>query len=446
MNSAASHPDPQQLRSCGLGLVDPAEMESLFLHLESCPACRRIVEATSDDRFTAIVRQLPPPGKDLMTSGPAPPTAARTPGWTTRRWLIGSFGAAALGAGVAAWALFSRRSSWDGKAAAEGDLVRTIPDCGGAVVSAALTGDGRRAVAATTGRPNGEIALWDLDSGARLRRLTAPGGGPTGTTWSVAVQGDRVLTGGDDRLVRLWNLTTGAELLRLEDHREQIRSVAISSDGRYALSGGGGRVYDGRPQRGKDHVVRLWDLQTGKILRSLDEHSHTVRCTAFSADGRRALTAGQDDLICIWDVSSGALLKHCRGHTNWVVSAAFSPNSSRVVSGGLDETVRLWDVGTGVELRSFKADDEATAHRRAVHAVAFCSDGRGILSGSVDGSLKLWHAANGECLHIFTGRSDPVNCVAVDAAGRTALSGGGDAAGGSKDATLRLWRLPQIDS
>src|SRR5207249_1200637 len=104
--------------------------------------------------------------------------------------------------------------------------------------------------------------------------------------------GRRALSGGmEDATVCLWNVESGAELHRLTGHTERIRSVAFSPDGRRAVSSGGAaRQVKAKHLEPADCTVRLWDLNGGKLIRTLQGHEAEVNDVAFSPDGRRVVS------------------------------------------------------------------------------------------------------------------------------------------------------------
>ena len=208
----------------------------------------------------------------------------------------------------------------------------------------------------------------------------------------------------------------------IEGHAGEVLSVAFSPDGKRALSGSA------------DKTVKLWDVETGDLLRTFEGHSDDVLSVAFSSDGKKALSASKDKTLKLWDTEAGQLLKTLEGHADAVTSAALLADGEKALSGSRDKTIKLWDLATGQPLRTFEG------HSDEVLSVARSSDGR-VLSASKDKTLKLWDAKTGQLIKTFEGHSDSVTSVVVSPDGQNALSG-------SWDKTLRVWDLGtgQIES
>ena len=227
----------------------------------------------------------------------------------------------------------------------------------------------------------------------------------------------------DDRLrpsyARLLE-TPGQSFGRAFAHRDSVRRVAFSPDGRLALTGS------------LDGSAGLWDVATGKQT-ALLRHEDKVVAVAFSPDGRLALTGSFDKTARLWDVATGkqaALFQH----EDKVVAVAFSPDGRLVLTGSGD-TARLWDVATGKQTALLH-------HLRAVHTVAFSPDGRLALTGAFAVPTQLWHVATGNEV-IWLQPENGEDIVAFSPDGRLVLIGSFDNEGAARGRRHRqAGRLP----
>ncbi len=279
-----------------------------------------------------------------------------------------------------------------------------------AVTSVAFSPDSRRLLSGSLNVLN----LWDAVTGREL----AAWQGHDGWARAVAVSPDgrKALSAGDDKIIRVWDLEAGGKPAAWEA-AVAIRALALSPDGRRLLSGGA------------DKAVTLRDAATGGVLAAWKGHSWNVNALAFSPDGRTAVSASLDMSLRLWDAASGRELAQCLGHSAEVLSAAFSPDGKTVISGSADNTVRLWEAGTCKALAVWEG------HRKWVNAVAFSPDGRTAVSGSRDQTVKLWETATGAVLATWKGHINTVNAVAFAPDGMTVVSG-------SDDETLKFWKVP----
>ncbi len=225
--------------------------------------------------------------------------------------------------------------------------------------TARFSGDGAHVVAASL---DGSVRLWDPRTGA-MRKL------PTDATkkWSVAADthATRVAFGDANGRVTI-ERPDGTHRLVLNGSRSSVFDVAFSPDGHRLVS------------VDEDGTARIWNADTGRLVRVLRGHEEAINAAVFSGDGRRVATAGADGTVRLWNVADGEA-RILAGHVGAVNSVAFSPDDRLLVSTGDDGTVRVWDASRNdpsvVLLR----------HSGGASGAVFTPDGRSVLSSGADG-------------------------------------------------------------
>jgi WD40 repeat protein len=208
------------------------------------------------------------------------------------------------------------------------------------VWSVAYSPDGRHIA---SGSRAGDVRIWDVDSGDMLCRYDSRSKGVHSIAYSP--KGDRVVCGSYDFQVRVLDARTGREVRTLSDHTDIVFGVAFSPDGRSVASGGGSRAVPGGFVPGtRDHVVRVWDVESGKIVARLAGHGEPVHTVAFSPDGRRVVSGGEDQTVRVWDVGTARELRRFTQHKGIVRSVAVSPDGRFALSGADDYAIRLWEL------------------------------------------------------------------------------------------------------
>jgi WD40 repeat protein len=201
--------------------------------------------------------------------------------------------------------------------------------------SLAFSPDGNRIA---SGGLDKVLKVWNLDMNRVLKTLQN-----NGEIWGIKFLPNRIeLLAKDEHNIKLWDIKTGKLLYTFTGHRDLVWDVNISLDGKLAASASW------------DTTVKLWDIADGKELHTLN-HSRRVLCVAFSPDGKIVASGGGgvDPIIKLWDVATGEEIRTLTGHTGAVEGLSFSPNGTTLISASNDNTLKLWDVTTGQELRTF---------------------------------------------------------------------------------------------
>jgi len=157
---------------------------------------------------------------------------------------------------------------------------------------------------------------------------------------AVSPDGTRLATGSEDTMARIWDAQSGQLLKCLEGHVGVIESVAYSPDGRQIATGSG------------DRTVRIWDAQSGEALLVLKGHDDEVRSVAYNSDGGRLVSSSIDRTARVWDARDGKQQMLLEGHIDFLESAIFSRDDKKIVTATENQTVRVWEAGSGKLLKN----------------------------------------------------------------------------------------------
>ena len=217
----------------------------------------------------------------------------------------------------------------------------------------------------------------------------------------------------EDRIV-LWDVATGKELRTLEGLAIGLLPIAFAPDGKTSAAAGG------------DKTIRLWDPNTGDEVRQFKVRQADWVCLAFSPDGKTLVAGSRLGNVCLWDVEAGKELHKLDGHANFVDALVFSPDGKTLAAASdQQEFIRLWDVATGKEVRSFTRVEEERPR-----CLAFSPDGKVLASGcfastkTTQAPVRLWDVATGKELRQLRGHLFWVSSLAFFADGKTLASGG----------------------
>ena len=341
-------------------------------------------------------------------------------------------------------------SSWDGTARLwdkDGNGFLTLARHEGVIWDASPSPDGLRVV---TGGDDHAVRVWDTRTGAESVSLAGHGDRVNSVQWSA--DGARIVSASDDATTRVWSVVRGGELAR-HVSRTRVSQAVFSPDGARVVS---------IPMGGDPEV---WDPGTGAVLFTLTGHTNEVLVARFSADGRTIVTCSTDNTVRLWDASDGSAIARLAGHIETPWTARFAPDGTRVVSGG-DTTLRVWPVARapdqsivphpqyGSEAMRLSPDektllevgdgrirliDVASGEERVLfrgdgvgNGAAISPDGVFAAGACCGGVVHVWSVTDGREALTLSGHTDFVNSIAYS-------PDGGRIVTASDDQTARVW-------
>lgn len=348
---------------------------------------------------------------------------------------------------------------WD---VSSGEFVRSLEGQSDLVSNVAVSQNGRFIFASSIDKASG---MWDI-SESQLKwnfhkksvdfpqLMPSPkniinNDSPTKFVSSAVFSSNGTILVAEDEDAVLRSVEDGRVLQVFQGHQAPIRSVALSADGRFALtgSGGGGLDWNGNGVKSfttGDGAIRMWNVATGAEMRRFGDNrtgewAESINSIMFSPDNLYVLAAyGQDAFL--WEKSTGRLLHRfgkMYGHTRSgesqerkyvadygkVTSAVFTPNEQFIVTGYSNGTAHLWNVKTGKEILTYNGHNNLTS-------VAISHDGNKVLTSN-NSETYLWETITGKRLQSFDGGG---SSVAFSGDNRFILTAG-------IDSTIRLWSV-----
>lgn len=214
---------------------------------------------------------------------------------------------------------------------------------------------------------DGTVRVWDATTGNQLLLLEYSS---NAETVSFTPDNNSIISSYGDGTILVWNALTGEQKYVLKGHDKWVNSIAISPNGRHIVS------------TSWDNTIRKWDIETQNQLYVLNSEE-PINYVSYSPDGQLIAIAMDNGYIYIMDAATGNFLSVLEGHLGKVSSALFSHDGKRIVSASDDLTVRIWDVATGETIRVLNGAN-------AFNFAAFSPDDRYIVFNSTDGEIYVY--------------------------------------------------------
>jgi WD40 repeat protein len=302
------------------------------------------------------------------------------------------------------------------------------------IYSVAISPDGKMMA---SGGEDKTIKLWEVSSGKLLRNFM--GHSERIKTIAFSPDGQLIASGDDDNTIRVWNIGTGKELYTLTGDSNSFGSVefvGFSPNGETLISGVGGGT------------IKVWNINTGKEIRTMNQavwesigqismlsnDSNFIASMALSPDGQTVAFGSDKNTIKLWNINTGQEIKTLTGHSDEIEAVAFSPDGKLLASGGRDQIIKLWDISSGREVSNL------TDHSDDIYSIAFSPDGKTLASGSM-GFIKLWTLNTGEEL-LSLKANEWINFLVFSPDSQLLVSNNGSLQEQEYIRNIAIWQVP----
>ena len=280
-------------------------------------------------------------------------------------------------------------------------------------------------------RSKRKLIVADEDNNAaKPRDKVVPDGQPVGEVYrferhvgrvqcvAVTPDGRVALSGGVDKTLRVWNIKTGDELSTFQGEMEVVNDIDVSIDGRQALI------------VCSDATIRLWNINDEGIAHFFNRKETRINSAAFIPKKHEFLTGGIDGIGRLRGFGSPKILVELKGHDSEIMDVAVSDDGRYAATASMDGTIRVWDLRDNAH----PVVRILIGHRGWVTAIRFRTNSPHVISGGIDATARLWNISDGNEVRSFEGHQLIVRSLAVSADGRRLLTG-------SDDKTVRLWNV-----
>jgi WD40 repeat protein/tetratricopeptide (TPR) repeat protein len=261
-----------------------------------------------------------------------------------------------------------------------------------------------------------QIELWNVERRQRVQVIKDDSvNGP------VAFSPDgRMLASTGNGQLKLWDVGTGRLIRSMPGHAHHVLSIVFTPDGSRVISTDGGNL----DKKNIVGIIRVWNSATGDLIHELKGHTAYVHNIAVSPDGSRLVSTGRAEVL-FWDLLSGERIEGLRvAGGNWGSSVSWSPDG-RSVATYRKGIVYVWDSATGQQTSSFSAPEGT---------LRYSPDGRSLVMGHSDGTVGIWEIESGDQIAEYKGHDQGVAYVTVSPDGSSIASVG-------RDLQAKIWAV-----
>ncbi|XP_071686755.1 autophagy-related protein 16 isoform X2 [Rutidosis leptorrhynchoides] len=246
------------------------------------------------------------------------------------------------------------------------------------------------------------VKMWDSITG----QLTRTYNGCLGSVLDLTITHDNknVIAASSSNNLYVWDANSGRVRHTLTGHKDKVCAVDVSrSSSRHVVSSG------------YDRTIKVWDLNKGYCVNTIIFPSN-CNALSFSPDGQTICSGHVDGHLRLWDMQSGKLLSEVAAHSLAVTSISLSRNGNSILTSGRDNLHNLFDTRTLEVLRTFRASENRVASNWSRSCIS--ADDNYVASGSVDGSVHVWSVSNGNIVSTLKEHASSVLCCSWSGLGK----------------------------
>lgn len=232
---------------------------------------------------------------------------------------------------------------------------------------------------------------------------------------------NRLVTGGRDETVKVWDLNTAKCMLTLHGHTDNVWYLQFDDN----------KIVSGSA----DKTICFWDIRTGERFHTLTGHERGLSCLHFEDD--LLMSGSADKTVKLWDLRTFSCRLTLLGHTEAVYCLYYFDH--RLITGGEDTTARVWDIDSGKCLSIISDESCKDRHKGAIYCMQF--DDRRLVTGSFDHTIKVWDMNSEECLHTFSKENASFEDDFHDSTVRRIQFDDLKMVSASADRTIKVWDL-----
>ncbi|KAF2147935.1 WD40 repeat-like protein [Myriangium duriaei CBS 260.36] len=249
----------------------------------------------------------------------------------------------------------------------------TIPGYNTSIHSLAFSHDGRSLLSTSDDRM---VRIWDVSTGDQKLDLCLRGQWPCA---AFSIDGQEIAHVSDSGKLIRWSLVTGKEIDSSNYYDSKVSSLALSQDKQLLA------------MCTKMETILLLDASSGRELYRLEQFCDGISDLAFSPDGDSIAVASRDDNIYLLDTATGELIRTFEGHDAMVSGVAFSPDGKNLASSSSDHTVRLWNI------QDYCDEQELKSHG-VVTELSFSPNGQVVAEIGIGSVARLWDPLSGRMI------------------------------------------------